>query len=663
MTDLTPAQEKLNEAQALLGRDEAAKAATIAAELVAADSADVEAGYTLAVAQRVQHQWREALQTLQAVLDQKPNHGRAHQEAGNNHIALQQYHEAGRAFESAVAHDPSLKHSWKCLIKLYRDAGNAEKGQRAADQLAFLDTLPQELLTVISYMSDDRLVDAERLCRYYLRSDKTNVEGMRLLAEIATRNRVFDDAEFLLDSAVEFEPEHRNARIQYVNILLRTQKFGKAMEQARQLLDMYPDDPETVPALYASACTGVGDHDRAREKYAALMQQSPQNHFYPMSLAHVAKADGDFDEAVALYHQALEIKPDHGDAYWSLANTKSYRFTDAEVDDMLRIESQQDLENDDRIQIRFALGKAYEDREEFADSMRFYETGNALKKELTHHHEKPLQIRIDAQIETCVPELFASKQGLGHDAKDPIFIVGLPRAGSTLLEQILSSHSEVDGTMELHNILNLAKRLRGRFEDPNGTPRYPKILGELEDDYFQRFGQQFIDDTRAYRGDAPYFIDKMPNNFFHIGLIRLILPNAKIIDARRNPMACCFSGFKQLFGEGQEFSYSLKDIGNYYRQYVKLMDHWDEVLPGFVLRVQYEDVVADVETQVRRILEFCDLPFEDACVDFYKTKRSIRTPSAEQVRQPIYQSGLEQWRNYEQWLEPLREALGPDLAS
>jgi hypothetical protein len=274
-----------------------------------------------------------------------------------------------------------------------------------------------------------------------------------------------------------------------------------------------------------------------------------------------------------------------------------------------------------------------------------------------------LQTRIDSQIEACVPELFEAKQGLGYEAKDPIFIVGMPRAGSTLLEQILSSHSMVDGTMELHNILNLAKRLRGRFEDPNGTPRYPKILAELDDDYFARFGKQFIDDTRAYRGDAPYFIDKMPNNFFHIGMIRLILPNAKIIDARRNPMACCFSGYKQLFGEGQEFSYNLTDIGNYYRQYVKLMNHWDEVLPGYVLRVQYEDVVDDLESQVHRILEFCELPFEDGCVDFYKTQRSIRTPSAEQVRQPIYKSGLEQWRNYDEWLAPLRDALGPELGS
>ena len=658
---MTETQKQLAEAQALMGRDDLEKAVIIVTDVLAKDPNNVDAGYTLAVSQRMQHNWEAALATLRGVLDTKPDFGRAHQEAGNNYIALQQLHEAGKAFESAVTSDPSLKHSWICLAKLYRDSNNSEEQKRAEDQLTFLNTLPTELLSVISYMSDDRLVDAERLCRHFLSNDKTNVEGMRLLAEIATRSNILDDAEFLLESCVEFEPEHRNCRIQYVNILLKTQKFHKAIEQAKILLQKYPHEIENIEALYASACMGIGDHDSAIDCYEKLMRQSPSNQFYPLSLAHVYKADGEFDKAVELYQKSYAIKPDHGDAFWSLANTKSYRFPETEIEHMLNAESSDDTGEDDRIQFCFALGKAYEDRQEFATSMRYYQKGNEQKKKLTHHHEKPLQVRVDAQIAACTPELFDAKKGLGFEAPDPIFIVGLPRAGSTLLEQILSSHSMVDGTMELHNILNLAKRLRGRFEDPNGTPRYPKVLGELEDSYFRRFGEQFIEDTRAYRGDAPFFIDKMPNNFFHVGLIRLILPNAKIIDARRHPLACCFSGYKQLFGEGQEFSYSLADIGNYYRQYVTLMDHWDRVLPGYVLRVQYEDVVDDLETEVHRILDFCGLPFENACVEFHKTKRSIRTPSAEQVRQPIYKSGLEQWRNYDEWLDPLKQALGPEL--
>jgi len=653
------APQKLEEAQSLLREDKPDKAEAIVADLLLDDPENIEARYTLAVTQRIQHEWTTALATIDKIFEQAPSFGRAHQEAGYNWIAQKDLLKAGVAFEKAVSCDPSLINSWKCLAKLYEDSGNEAQSQEAQDQVTFLKTLSAELLTVISYMSEDRLLDAERLCRYFLRSNKTHVEGMRLLAEIATRTKTYDDAEFLLESCVEFEPEHRNARIQYINVLLRTQKFSKAFDHAKILLEKYPDDIETIPALYASACMGIGDNEAAIRTYESLMGNSPENHFYPVSLAHVYKSDGDFDKAVELYQKAYKIKADHGDAYWSLANTKSYKFADVEVQQMTSLELADSTRNDDRIQLCFALGKALEDRQDFESSFAYYDKGNALKKASTHHHENPLQVRVNSQIEVCTADFLASKQGLGYAAADPIFIVGLPRAGSTLLEQILSSHSQVDGTMELHNVLNLAKRLRGRTPDEDGKPRYPGVLTELEDSYFRRFGEQFIDDTQAYRGDAPYFIDKMPNNFFHIGLINLILPNAKIIDARRHPMACCFSGFKQLFGEGQEFSYSLKDIGNYYRQYVKLMDHWDKVLPNFVLRVQYEDVVADLESQVAKLLDFCGLPFEDACVEYHKTQRSIRTPSAEQVRRPIYTTELGQWRHFEPWLAELKESLGP----
>ena len=653
------APQKLEEAQDLLRQDKPDQAEIIIADILADEPDNTEARYTLAVSQRIQHEWSTALTTIDKILEQKPNFGRAYQEAGYNRIAQKELLKAGVAFEAAVNSDPSLINSWKCLSKLYEDSGNMAQYQRAQDQITFLSTLPAELLTVISYMSEDRLLDAERLCRFFLRSNQTHVEGMRLLAEIANRTNTFNDAEFLLESCVEFEPEHRNARIQYANILLKTQKFHKAFDQAKILLDKYPDDLEAIRALYASACMGIGDNEAAIRAYQSLMEENPENHYYPVSLAHVYKSDGDFDKAVELYQKSYAIKPDHGDAYWSLANTKSYEFTDIEVEQMLSLQSTDSTRDDDRIQICFALGKALEDRQDFEAAFDYYDKGNALKKAGTHHHEKPLKVRVDSQIEVCTSAFLASKKGLGYAAADPIFIVGLPRAGSTLLEQILSSHSQVDGTMELHNVLNLAKRLRGRTPDEDGKPRYPGVMTELDDSYFRRFGEQFINDTQAYRGDAPYFIDKMPNNFFHIGLINLILPNAKVIDARRHPMACCFSGFKQLFGEGQEFSYSLKDIGNYYRQYVKLMDHWDNVLPDFVLRVQYEDVVADLESQVTKLLDFCGLPFEDACVEYHKTQRSIRTPSAEQVRQPIYTTGLEQWRHFEPWLSELKEALGP----
>ena len=628
---------------------------------VLADEPDnVEARYALAVAQRHRHQWSTALGTLAEIHKVKPDFGRAHQEVGYNHIAMRNFPRAGAAFERAVNSDPSLVNSWKSLAKLYQDDGNTKRLNAVKDQLVFLESLPTELLAVISYLSDDRLADAERLCKHFLRTSKTHAEGMRLLAEIATRNKTLDEAEFLLESCVEFHPEHRNARIQYVNVLMRVQKFAKAHEEATRLLDDYPDDRENIRSLYAGACAGIGRNAQAIESYELLMRTHPDNHLFPVSLAHVHKADGEFNKAVALYRKAYQVKPDHGDAFWSLANTKSYEFTDDELSRMESLAADSATNESDRIQICFALGDAFESRRDYERSFGYYRQGNALKQPHTYHSPKHLQVRIDSQIEVCTEELFVRKAGLGCPAPDPIFVVGLPRAGSTLLEQILSSHSRVDGTMELHNILNLAKRLRGR-DEPGGKPRYPAILNDLEDDYLRQFGEQFIDDTRAYRGSAAYFVDKMPNNFFHVGLIRLILPNAKVIDARRHPMACCFSGYKQLFGEGQEFSYGLPEIGNYYRQYVKLMDHWARVLPGFVLRVEHEDVVDDLQRQVRRILEFSGLPFEQACVDYHRTERSIRTPSSEQVRQPIFRSGLDQWRNYEPWLDPLKEALGPEV--
>ena len=647
-------------AQQLLSDGAPARAARLMGEVLANEPDNVEAQYALAVAQRHQHQWTEALTTLSGILERNPSFGRAHQEVGYNYIALENFVRAGAAFERAIAADPSLVNSWRCLAKLYRDSGNTERLQAVKDQLVFLESLPAELLVVISYLSDNRLADAERLCKHFLQVNRTHVEGMRLLAEIATRNRTIDEAEFLLESCVEFHPTHRDARIQYANILMRMQKFAKAYEQAELLLAEHPKDDNHIRALYAAACAGVGSNATAVESYERLMQRHPDNHFFRVSLAHVHKADGEIDKAVALYREAYRIKPDHGDAFWSLANTKSYEFTDDELARMESLATDSATGDNDRIQVCFALGDAYERKREYERSFGCYSRGNALKQPTTYHSPRHLHVRIDSQIEVCTEELFARRQGLGFDAPDPIFVVGLPRSGSTLIEQILSSHSAVDGTMELHNILNLAKRLRGR-DEPNQSPRYPRILNEIEDDYFRRFGEQFMEDTRVYRGTAPFFVDKMPNNFFHIGLIKLILPTAKVIDARRHPMACCFSGYKQLFGEGQEFSYGLGEIGNYYRQYVKLMDHWDNVLPGFVLRVEHEEVVEDLEGQVRRILDFCGLPFEQACVDYHQTERSIRTPSAEQVRQPIFRTSLEQWRHYESWLDPLKEALGPEV--
>jgi hypothetical protein len=314
----------------------------------------------------------------------------------------------------------------------------------------------------------------------------------------------------------------------------------------------------------------------------------------------------------------------------------------------------------DRYHLCFALGKALEDRREFAESFRYYQEGNALKRAESHYRPELIERNTKQQIEICAPDLFLRHRGAGAPDPDPIFIIGLPRSGSTLLEQILASHSQVEGTQELPNVQQMANNLRGRDPDPS-NPRYPRVLTEMTPAELRALGEKYLADTRVYRTGKAYFIDKMPNNFRHLGLIHLMLPNAKIIDARREPLACCFSNFKQLFASGQEFTYSLEDIGRYYRSYIELMQHWDSVLPGKILRVQHEDVVEDLEGNVRRILEFCDLPFESPCVEFYKTERSVRTASSEQVRQPIFKEGLDQWLYFEPWLGPLKEALG-DMA-
>ena len=654
-------------AQRDIAAGQPAKAERALGAVLQAAPDDMEARYTLAVVLRHGRKWQAALDALAALLHGRPGFGRAHQEVGYNHIARREFASARAAFEEAVAADPSLINSWKCLVKLYEDdaaAAGANDGRLATARarVRWLGSLPAELLTVLGYLSEDRLADAERLCKHFLRANKTHVEGMRLLAEVSVRNKAFGEAEFLLESALEFAPEHRDARIQYLSVLLKAQKFTKACEQGERLLAATPDEAGIVRSLHAAALGGAGRNDEAIESYGRLLAAEPDSHLHPIALAHVHKARGDIDRAVELYRQASRKKPDHGDAYWSLANTKSYAFSDAEVERMAALEVASATAKEDRVHLCFALGAAWEGREDYERAFGYYRKGNGLRQADAWHSAGHLATRIESQIEVCTEALFQARAGVGCPARDPIFIVGLPRAGSTLLEQILASHSEVDGTMELHNLLNLAKRLRGR-DVPGEPPRYPKLLAELDDDYFRRFGEQFIDDTRAYRGAAPRFIDKMPNNFFHVGLIRLILPNAKVIDARRHPMACCFSGFKQLFGEGQEFSYGLREIGNYYRQYVRLMDHWDAVLPGFVLRVCHERVVADLEGQVRRLLDFCGLAFEPACLAYHRTERSIRTPSAEQVRRPISAAAIDQWRNFEPWLGPLREGLGPDVVA
>jgi tetratricopeptide (TPR) repeat protein len=620
-----------------------------------------ESLYCKAVAERYLGQHDDALKTLNKLQSVSPGYARAWQEAGHNHRSLGDLSAARNAYQRAVELNRALLASWRELANIHKAQGDGRLYRIAHAESERLSNLPAELVTVTSLIQENRLYRAERLCRDFLKKTPHHVEAMRLLAMIGVRLFVYDDAEFLLESCVELKPGYWLARLDYVNVLHKRQKFEKALEQAMFLKKTYPDN-YVFDLAYANQSVAVGNFDEALRVYDRVIAAHPEFPQTFLSRGHALKTVGRLEEGIESYRDAYRARPSFGDAYWSLANLKTYRFTDDEMAQIREQIERPDTATEDRFHLCFALGKALEDREEFKESFRFYEQGNALRKAGLRYDPERLPLAMRRQIDVCSQQFFRDIEGSKADYDDPIFVVGLPRSGSTLLEQILASHSQIDGTMELPNIIATAHRLNGRRLETEEA-NYPKVLTQLSSEHFKKLAKKYIEDTAIHRQGAPRFVDKMPNNFMHVGLIHLMFPNAKVIDARRHPMACCFSGFKQLFADGQEFTYSLEDIARYYTSYAALMQHWDDVLPGTVLRMHYENVVENPEQQVERLLEFVDVPFENACLDFYKTDRSVRTPSSEQVRQPIYKSALEQWRNFEPFLEPLSTLLASEIAA
>lgn len=619
---------------------------------------NIEALYMLCVAQRYTGDFKSALANLDQLKTLSPAYSRAHQEEGHIRRALKQWDAALSAYTRALQLNPALEASLRAQLDILTEQGRERSAIRVQAQLEALLKLPQPLRTAKELAAQNKLLQAEEVCRAFLQQNPRNVDGMRELAEIGSRLGVLEDAEFLLESAVAFEPDSIPARMDYVQILRKRQKFAAALEQAQTLLKTNPQNPQ-FRSLCAIEYMQTGQFDTAISYLDEVLRQVPFDAVTLTTKGHALKTCGRSAEAVEAYRTAVQHNSEHGEAYYSLANLKTYRFTDDELKLMHQQAQNSNLGFMDRIYLHFALGKAYEDQQAYESAFEHYAHGNQLKKAQSRYDAERMCEEINETIKVCSRELFSRHQGHGHPAPDPIFILGLPRAGSTLLEQVLSSHSQIDGTLELPNILSLSQRLRRRQSDAHSG--YPDVLADLKAEELYAFGKQYIEDTRIHRQGAPFFIDKMPNNFRHIGLIKLILPNAKIIDARRSAMACCFSGFKQLFAEGQEFSYDLQDIGQYYRDYVSLMQHWDDVLPGTVLRVNHEDVVDNLEREVRRMLDFCDLEFEPACLTYYETERNVRTPSSEQVRQPIFRDSVEQWQHFEPWLDPLKSSLGPEL--
>lgn len=646
----------LRDAKALLRDGRLKESVQALQKILDQQSRHQDALFYLAVCLRRQGEHDQAFESLDKLVSEHPGYGRAYQDYGHNYLALNKPKLAAENYELAVSLNPSLLASWKGLASYYQANAKSKEADLASRHIQRLSNLPPELVSVSSLLSEDKIYMAEQLCRQYLQKHAHHPEAMRLLAEIGSRLKIFDDAEFLLEKCVEFYPDFHHARADYVQVLHKRQKFEKALEQSEKLYAIDSTNPAFEFSL-ASSYQAVGDFEKALSIYDDILQRDQSNQSVFSARGHALKTVGHTDQAIESYRQAYKVAPSYGDAYWSLANLKTYQFSEGEIGEMREQQSLSSTSVEDKAHLCFALGKALEDAGDFAESFEFYCRGNQFKLESSKYSTEKLVTEFAEQKELFNAEFFEQRQNFGHDSPAPIFVVGLPRAGSTLIEQILASHSQVDGTMELGNIIGLANRLGGRTTIQKKS-QYPEILTKFTQEHCQQFGQEFINDTQIHRQSGAYFIDKMPNNFRHIALIHLILPNAKIIDARREPMACCFSGFKQLFAEGQEFTYGLESIGAYYRAYVDLMNHWARVLPGRVLRVQHEDVVDDLETQVRRILGHCGLPFEQSCVDFHKTERAVRTPSSEQVRQPIYKSSLQQWENYTAYLEPLVNSLG-----
>ena len=655
----SPVEAEVRRIRGLLEHGQFAAALAAAETLLARVPENRDVLYLIAVSQRYLQRVPEALATLARFETLHPAYSRLFQERGHCYVALRSAEPAIEAFLRAVNLNPALPASWNALQILFRMTGQAANADMAAGHVKVLAALPTEVVTATSMFYDGEIHEAEPIVRQYLLTHGNHVEAMRLLAKIGTRLEVLDDAELLLEAVLVLAPDYAAARFDYVQALLGRHKHARALEELDKLLKIEPGN-RSYRTAQATAWVGLGDYKRAIALYRELLIETPKAAELHLSVAHALKTLGRREEAIESYRMAATIRPSFGDAYWSLANLKTYRFADDEITRMRAAEAAPDTQIDDRFHLCFALGKALEDSAEYAASFIYYERGNALKKMQSRYRAESTERNARLQISVCTAEFFSARQGFGCTSAEPIFIVGLPRAGSTLLEQILASHSQVEGTTELPEIPRLAQELQGR-DSADANPRYPGVLGDLSAADFERLGETYLAATRTYRVGKPRFIDKMPNNFRHIGLIHLLLPNARIIDARREPLACCFSNFKQLFASGQEFTYSLEDIGRYYRSYVELMQHWDAVLPGKILRVQHEEVVADLEGNVRRILDFCALPFESGCVEFYKTERSVRTASSEQVRQPIFKEGLEQWRCFEPWLGPLKDALG-DLA-
>lgn len=614
----------------------------------------------LGAAHRRTGQTQSAIEVLAPLAREQQHSVPAHLELA---IALG---ESGRATDAiaalrrALQLKPDSVDAWRLLGEQLDGIGDADGADRARAAHIKASTKDPRLMKAAAALVDNDLPLAEARLRTHIESYPTDVAALRMLAEVAGRLRRYADAEELLERCLRLSPSFDAARTNYAVVLNRLGKPAQALPHLERLLAKDPRNA-SLRSLQAAILANLGNYGESIELYEAVLAEFPQQPKIWMSYGHSLKTARRHSDAVTAYRQAIAREPTLGEAYWSLANLKTFRFLDEDVAAMRQALALESLTDDDRLHFAFSLGKALEDKGQYAESFSYYEQGNTLRKKLQPYTAEDNTKFVRRSKAVFTADFFAARAAAGSPAPDPIFIVGLPRAGSTLIEQILASHSKVEGTMELPDMPRIAMQIMGR-DARGGEVGFAQAVAALSTDELRALGEQYMVDTRSQRkSDKPYFIDKMPNNCLYVGLIHLILPNAKIIDARRHPLGCCLSGFKQHFARGQNFTYGLEDIGRYYRDYVELMAGIDCALPRRVHRVIYEAMVDDTETEVRRLLEYCGLDFEERCLRFYENERAVRTPSSEQVRQPIYRDGVDHWQRYEPLLGALKETLGPVL--
>ncbi len=615
----------------------------------------------LGQARRSLGQTADAIAILEPLAREQPGSALARFELGNAYSMAGRLAEAIQAFEAATRIKPDWPDVWRVLAD-HLDAADDAAGADQA-RAAFLSAAVNDprLRAAAAALHANDLARAEALLRAHLKEHDTDIAALRMLAEVATRLRRYLDAQHLLERCLELAPSFAPALHQYALVQFRQARSAEALAPIEQLLVAEPANLGYL-SLKAAILAHLGDTGDAIAVYETVLQRCPGQARLWLSYGHALKTAGRSDDSTAAYRRALALLPTLGDAYWSLANMKTVRFGPAEVAAMQAALQQPGLSDEDRLHFEFALGKAREDEGAYEQAFNHYARGAALRRRQQPYDADDTSALVRRSTAVYTREFFAERAGAGAPEPDAIFILGLPRSGSTLLEQILASHPLVEGTMELPHIPAIGRDL-AELRTGRGV-QYPESVAALEPARLRALGERFLAETRVHRKLAtPFFIDKLPNNFLHIGLIQAILPNARIIDARRHPLACCFSNFKQHFARGQNFSYDLEDLGRFYRDYVALMAHWDAVLPGRVHRVLYERMVDDPQDEVRRLLDYCSLPFDERCLRFYENDRAVRTASSEQVRQPIFRDGIDHWRHFEPWLEPLKAALGPVLTA